>query len=74
MITIQVFRKSTGKPVKGVKVSVQFEGLTRGFSSAEYTNERGEVHISNSPGNGTIYVNGNSAYRGRIEGRQVVYV
>lgn len=74
MVSVKVIYSSTGKPATSQKVSVGFDGWTRGFSKTEYTDKNGEVHFDNDPGNGTIYVNGNSKYVGRIEGMKVIYI
>ena len=74
MFTVKIIENSTGRPVKGAKVSVGFDGLLRGFTKEEYTDYDGEVHFDNDNGSGTIYVDGQRKYEGRIEGRKVVYV
>ena len=74
MFTVKIVESSTGRPVKGAKVSVGFEGLLRGFTKYEYTDSNGEVHFDNDKGMGTIYVDGERKYEGRIEGRKVIYV
>ena len=74
MFTVRVVSESTGKPMKGRKVSVGFSGWTRGITSAEYTDSDGEAHFDADPGQGEVYVDGKTAYRGRISGRVVVYV
>jgi hypothetical protein len=74
MVSVKVVSKSTGRPVKAYKVSIGFSGFFRGFSSTAYTNSEGEVHFENDPGEGTIYVNGSSVYKGHISGMKVIYV
>lgn len=75
MITVQVVSKSTGKPVKGKKVSVFFDGILSGGSSKqEYTNADGEAHFNNNPGKGKVYVDGSAKHEGHISGRVVVYI
>lgn len=74
MVTVQVVYKSSGKPAKGQKVTLSFDGLLRGMSKPSYSNSRGMVNFDLTPGSGKIYVNGNSAYKGRIEGTTVVYI
>ena len=74
MVTVQVISRSTGKPVQGRRVSIGFDGLTRGFSKDGRTDANGEVHFTNDPGKGTIYVDGSNKHQGRIEGRTVIYV
>ena len=73
MFTVKVVETSSGRPVKGAKVSVGFNGLLRGFAY-EYTDSDGEAHFDNDNGTGTIYVDGERKYEGRIEGRKVIYV
>lgn len=74
MFTVKVIETSTGRPAVGVRVCVGFDGLLRGFTKDEYTDSDGEVHFDNDNGTGTIYVNGQRKYEGRIEGRKVIYV
>ncbi len=74
MFTIQVINKKTGKPMYYKKVSVGFEGMLRGFSKTQYTNRDGEAHFTESNGQGTIYIQGKAEYKGRIEGRKIIYV
>jgi len=73
MVTVKVVSQSTGKPVKGRRVSISFAGL-RGITSAEYTDSNGEAHFNADPGDGEVYVDGRTEYRGRISGRVVVYI
>ena len=34
----------------------------------------GEAHFSEDNGDGTIYIGGNAIYKGRIEGRKIIYI
>ncbi len=74
MFTIQVIEARTGKPVEGVRVSVGFNGFFRAFTEDKYTDYNGEVHFDNENGMGTVYLNGSENYKGRIEGRKVLYI
>jgi len=74
MFTIKVVSKSSGKPASGRRVSVGFDGLLRGHTKDQRTDPQGEAHFDSDPGSGTVYVDGSSAHKGRIEGRVVVYV
>ena len=74
MYTIQIIRESTGKPVKGARVVVGYDGLLGGVTDARYTDANGEVHINMDPGKGTVYVDGSSKYKGRISGRTLIYI
>lgn len=74
MITITVIHSNTGKPAKGMRVNIEFEGLMRGMGGSQYTNDMGEAHYNNDPGRGTVFVDGRSAHSGRLEGRVIVYV
>jgi uncharacterized protein YfaS (alpha-2-macroglobulin family) len=72
MVTIQVFSKSSGNAVSGTRVaiSVGLNGV-----SHEYTDSSGEAHFPGiSPGNYEVYVNGQTAFNGRLEGRKVIYI
>lgn len=44
MVTVKVVSQSSGKPVKGKKVSLAFDGLLRGVTDSEYTDSEGEAH------------------------------
>jgi hypothetical protein len=74
MFTVKVIESSTGRPVEGARVCVGFEGPFRAFTEDEYTDEEGEAHFDNDNGRGTIFVDGDNCYEGRIEGRKVIYV
>lgn len=74
MVSVQVIRKSSGKPAEGKKMMVSFDGLSRGVAGNEYTNRNGEAHFDANPGNGKVIVDGSTVHKGRIEGRVVVYV
>jgi uncharacterized GH25 family protein len=74
MVSVKVVYRSTGKPVSGAKVSIGFNGIMRGFSKTQYTDNSGETHFDNDPGTGTIYINGNSVFEGRVEGMKVIYI
>jgi hypothetical protein len=74
MFTIQVIESNTGKPACHKKVAVGFNGVFRGFSKDQYTDHNGEAHFSEDNGDGTIYVQGQRVYEGRIEGRKIVYI
>ncbi len=71
MVTIQVYSRSGGSPVRGaqVTVSVGWSGVCR----AE-TDSSGEAHFPDvSPGQYEFYVNGQT-FKDRLEGRKVVYI
>ncbi|MBK8370363.1 MAG: hypothetical protein IPL20_03095 [Saprospiraceae bacterium] len=74
MISVKVLSKNSGNPIKNQKVCIGFSGFWRGFSSNEYTNQDGEVHFNNDPGEGTIYINGKNSYQGRLAGLKIVYI
>lgn len=73
MVTIKVLSKSTGKPLQGRRVSIGFSGL-RGITSAQFTDSNGDAHFNVEPGQGEVYVDGNTVYKGYLSGRIVVYV
>jgi hypothetical protein len=74
MVSVKIIYKCSGKPAKDQKVSIGFSGIFRAFSSSSYTDADGEVHFNNDPGEGTIYVNGNSYYKGYISGMKIIYI
>ena len=73
MVSVKVVSKSSGKPVKGAKVSIGF-GFLSGITSAKFTDSSGEAHFDASPGEGTVYVNGREVKKGHLSGMVVVYV
>ncbi len=74
MFTVKVIESNTGEPAYYQKVGVIFNGWTRGLTDDKRTNEEGEVHFSESVGDGTIFVNGKAVYEGKIKGLKVVYI
>ena len=74
MFTIQIIESSTGKPVVSKKIAVIFNGWTRGCAKDQYTDKDGEAHFTEDNGEGTIYIQGNKVFEGRIEGRKVIYI
>lgn len=71
MITVQVFSKSTGKPLSGKRVYVAFSGLRGGLEG--YTDSNGDIHLNADPGTGEVYVSGSKVHQGYLNGRVVVY-
>lgn len=74
MVSVRVFSKASGKPVKDARVCIGFSGFFRGFTASLYSNKEGEVHFNNDPGDGTIYVNGKEVFKGYISGLKIVYL
>ena len=74
MISVKVCYKASGRPCKGAKVTVGFDGLLRGMSKTLYSDSDGMCHFDNDPGNGTVYVNGSGTHTGRLQGVTVVYI
>lgn len=74
MISVKVCWQHNGKPAENRKVVLSFDGFFSGMSKYEYTNHNGEAHFDNDPGPGKVYVDGKTAYSGRLEGRIVAYV
>jgi hypothetical protein len=74
MVSVKVVWESSGKPVEGKKVSLGFDGLTRGVTDSEYTDRNGEAHFDADPGDGQVFVEGATEYKGRLSGRVVVYI
>ncbi|MGI6198128.1 MAG: hypothetical protein ACOYIS_03230 [Candidatus Cloacimonadaceae bacterium] len=72
MITVQVYSRSTGKPLSGKRVYVYFSGLLRGGLEG-YTDRNGEVHLNADPGDGEVYVSGSKVHTGYLCGKVVVY-
>lgn len=74
MVSVKVFWKESGKPAKGKRVAISFDGWTRGVTGSEITDSNGEAHFDVDPGSGKVYVSGDTVFTGRIEGRVIVYV
>jgi hypothetical protein len=74
MVTVKLLYQDDGKPAKNEKVALGFDGFSRGVTGDEWTDDRGEAHFDNDPGNGVVYHKGSTVYKGRIEGRVVVYI
>ena len=74
MITVKVVYQSTGKPAEGRKVALGFSSFFRGVTSSEYTDSGGEAHFEADNGDGEVYVDGATKYKGRLAGRVVVYI
>jgi len=71
MVTIQVFYKSSGSPVKNATVAL---GIGFGQTSGQYTDSNGEAHFNVKPQHGKVYVNGSTKKEGYLSGRVVIYV
>jgi hypothetical protein len=77
MVIVQVISAKTGEPIKGKIVSVGTTGfLSGGVTERQFTNSRGEVEFPRiGPcDSGTIFVEGKSLYKGKIEGFQRIYI
>lgn len=75
MVSVRVFFKQSGKPAKGISVSVSFDGIfSGGITKKIFTDSSGDAHFDSDPGYGTIYADGKNVYKGKIEGRTIVYV
>lgn len=74
MVSIQVNRRSSGRPISGARVSLLFDGIFRGLRNAEYTGPDGIAHFDADPGRGRVFVSGREAFRGRLAGHVMVYV
>lgn len=75
MFTIKLIEEYSGKPATGRRVSIGFNGLfTGGVTKDQYTDEKGEVHFDYDPAEGTVYVDHQVKYEGRLEGRVLIYV
>jgi hypothetical protein len=78
MVVVQVVSQKTGQPVKGKKVSVSVSWGIMGGGSAgqDYTNSSGEVTFSNADpcSNGQIFIDGNTVYKGEIQGFNRVFI
>jgi hypothetical protein len=72
VITVQVFDKSTGRAWKGAEVTAYPNAAGGGHRA--FTDDGGDAHFAAlSPGHYEVSVEGASVFKGRIEGRAVVY-
>jgi hypothetical protein len=74
MVSVKVCWQSSGKPAGNQRVSLTFDGLTRGVSKTEISNSQGLAHFDVSSGAGKVNVNGTCKFQGRLEGQVVVYI
>jgi len=75
MVSVKVIREQNGKPEKGAKVALGFDGLfSGGITSDECTDSNGDAHFEVDPGRGKVYINGSTKYEGHLSGRIVVYI
>jgi uncharacterized protein YfaS (alpha-2-macroglobulin family) len=56
MITVKVIEKVSGKPAKGQKVVLHYDG-EQGTLAEQYTNSKGLAHFAAQPGSGKVLVN-----------------
>jgi uncharacterized protein YfaS (alpha-2-macroglobulin family) len=74
MVSVRVYSKSTGKAVKGAKVSLGKDGFfTGGVTQSQYTDSSGEAHFNTDSGSGRVFVDGKTLYEGRLSGMVTVY-
>jgi hypothetical protein len=66
MITVKVIYQSTGKPAENRKVALGFSSFFRGVTSTEYTDYNGEAHFEADNGDGEVYVDGATKYKGHL--------
>jgi hypothetical protein len=77
MVIIQLISAKTGKPIKGKGVAVgNNDFLKLGQTDRKRTNENGEVEFPNIEpwANGTIYVDGSSVHKGKINGFMRIFM
>ncbi len=74
MVAVKVVWESTGQPVQGSRVAIWLSGFSGGVTNEEYTNDNGEAHFDVDTGQGEVYVDGSTKYKGRVSGRVVVYI
>jgi len=67
MITVRVFMKVTGQPLKRTPVVLQMDANDTGTGPVA-TDRNGIVHFDLSPGSGKILISGIERYHGHIEG------
>ena len=70
MVTIAVYRESTGKPEVGIKVRLS---VSLGMTDTESTDSRGEAHFDIDPQKAKVFVDGHLLFEGKLSGRHVIY-
>lgn len=73
MVTIQVFRTNTSKPVEGAKVDIYW-GFGNSYGRDGKTDATGTVHLDMDAQDGKVVINGTKVHQGRISGRHVFYI
>lgn len=74
MITVKVYYRSSGSPAKGSRVALGFDGLSRGVTKDQWTDDYGVVRIDADPGSGSVYVDGTTRHKGYLSGEIVVHI
>lgn len=75
MFTIKLVEQSSGKPATGRRVSIGFPGIfDGGVTKSQYSDSNGETHWDYDPREGTVYVDRQDKYTGRLEGRVLIYL
>lgn len=77
MVTVKVIYRSSGQPVEGAGVAINFPHIfsrNSGITDTRHTDERGEAHFHVSPDEGQIFVNGSTEYDGAIKEHMVIYI
>jgi len=74
VLTVKVCAESDGRPLKKAHVVLEFDGMLHGVAGDEWTDGSGEAQFDCEAGQGKVFVKGQTAYRGQLAGRVVVYV
>lgn len=71
MIIIQVFSKNNGNPKRGARVTIIWNIFTH--TDCGYTDDNGCAYGYAEPGEGEVYVDGDSVYKGPVQGMIPVF-
>lgn len=74
MYTIQVIDHRDGKPVENKRVGIVYDSFFGGVTQDVRTDHRGEAHFDYKNGEGRVIIDGQTRWKGYLEGRVVVYI
>lgn len=75
MVCIEVYSKTTGKPLPNVRVAVEFTALTRIGQKSGNTDYQGKAYLNTDPAsNGIVYIKGQTKHKGKIEANMKFFI
>lgn len=77
MVIVEIMSRKTGNPLSGKRIAISNDSIFSGFvSKGQLTNSKGQVQfdkVKPCP-KGKIFLDGNTAYEGKIEAVNRIYV